>query len=699
MNLRRMFSPKSVAIVGVSQNEKKVGYLVAKNMLEQGFAGDLYFIHPTATELLGKKVYPDLRSIGAPVDVVVLAIPAQIAVSYLDQIAEIGCQNVVIFAAGFGETHSPESAILENELHVKIQALGITVLGPNCIGFINTKWGVNATFFAAKAPRGGIGIISQSGALGSALLDYVVTKTHLGISTFLSLGNKAMINESDCLTHLSEDPETKVIGIYLEDVKEGKRFRAILQDVARKKPIIMLKSGRTKEGSQAAMSHTGSMVGDDGVFDSVIKETGAVRADSYAEFEMLLKLYSLQAVPVNRRILVLSNAGGMGVLLADELVAQGLELVTMSEETTAKLATAFDDTKKITVHNPIDLLGDASAYDYEKAINLTMQEQNIGGVIVLLTPQANTEILETAQVLEKIYNTSAYKPLYPVFMGKESVKEAHSYFEKAGMASFRYFAHLPKVLAKMCDAQEVRSSPSLSTCPPSLAVSLSTNQTHIRQTLITGSQKQVFLNQPDSLHVLKQSGIVIAPVYHAVSERDLKQVISQEGYPLVAKLASDKITHKTEVSGVITGITVWEELSNAFKTLTSLTDKRSGCFLQKQYKGHELIIGAKRDLTFGSVVMVGLGGIYAELLKETKSFVFPFSFPYFEHALHQSKLHTLTSSFRSMPPLELNSLYAIAMRIGLIMDRFPEVSEIDINPLIISTEGPIAVDTRVICRH
>jgi len=695
MLLNRFFNPRSIAIVGVSENPKKVGHLVAKNMIDQGYDKKLYFVHPSGATILGIQTYKDLNDIGTSIDLVVLAVPAKVAVSTLDSIHKVGCTNVVMFAAGFRETKTKEGDELEKQLLEKAKQYNISLLGPNCIGCINTNNGLNATFFNTIPDRGNISIISQSGALGSAMLDYYAVKTHLGISHFVSLGNKSVINESDCLSYLVTDKTTNAIGMYLEDVKDGEIFIETLSEVTKTKPVVILKSGRTSEGSNAAMSHTGSMVGDDEVFSAAIRKAGAIRADSFAEFQMLLTLFSLDAVPTNRNLLVLSNAGGMGVLLADEIVKQKLQLVTVSESTSEELKHAFEDTKKITIHNPIDLLGDASAFDYKKAIDLTMKEKDIGGVIVLLTPQANTEIIETAHVLQKIYRLLKFKPVYPIFMGKKSVSEAHTFFEKEGIASFRYFAALPQALSKMIDAQEVKAQKISEKSISDFSIALSTHKYDI-EAVLSENEMKPFLNQYDSLKLLEWAGIPTGKIFHATSISNLQTIVEQEGFPLVAKIASDKITHKTEIKGVITGITVMEELENAFHSLESVSEKGSGCYVQKEYAGHELIVGAKKDATFGTVVLVGIGGVYAELLHEIMQFVYPFTYSQFIHGVKNSKLNALTKDFRGSPPLNICKLYEIALSVGSLFDRHKQIAEIDINPLIVSGDVLTAVDGRVI---
>ena len=691
MSINRLLNPRSVAIVGVSKNPHKVGHLVARNMLNQGFQGKLCFINPKGESVLGCKSFSSLAETGIKFDLVVLCIPAEKAVSYLDLIIENGCTNVVLFAAGFGEVATEKGNDLERDLKQKIKDNGINLLGPNCIGFINTNLSVNATFFQDVAPSGKISIISQSGALGTAFLDYVVANSKIGISHVISLGNKTFINESDCLEYLKDDPRTKVIGMYLEDVKDGDRFLDILNEVTKIKPVIILKSGRTSAGTQAALSHTGSIASDDDVFSSAVCKVGGIRAETYAEFEMLLKLYNFSAIPTNKRILVLSNAGGMGVLLTDELVASGLELVTVDAEVAQSLNKAFEASKKISVHNPIDLLGDASAFDYQKAIELTMKEKEIGGIIVLLTPQANTQIMETAKVLQGIHSKFNFKPLYPIFMGKDSVSQAHDFFEDNGLASFRYSSELPRALCKIIESENTRKINTRLYPDTILDSMLEARALDARAVFAEYDARALFLNQYDSLTLMSYAGLKVALPYLASSENDLYLISKKEGYPLVLKTASTEVTHKTEIKGVITGITLYEELKKSFEKLGS-----DPCYVQQQCEGHELFVGAKRDNVFGVIVLVGIGGIYAELFKDIAQLVFPFTFSEFISSTESTKLKKLYSSFRNMPSISQRELYEACYKVGSLLSSIKNIKEIDINPLIATKNGLIAVDARVI---
>lgn len=694
MDLKTYFNPSSIAIVGVSENPKKVGYLVAKNCIDQGYKGELYFVNPKFDSLLGKKVYKSVSEIGKSVDLVVLAVPADVALGMLGELGDMGVKNVLLYAAGFRET-SPEGAQKEVRLIELCKKQAITLLGPNCLGFVNTVTGANLTFLKYPAPRGNIGLISQSGALGSLMVDYLVDHKNFGFSYFVSLGNKTIVDESDALTFLGSDPDTKVIAMYLEDVKNGERFKKILKEVAMKKPVVILKSGATEEGSKAAVSHTGSMMGNDAVYSAVFSQCGAIRADKIYEFMSLLKLFSYDRVPTSKDILILSNAGGIGVLLTDELVRNKLSLVTVTEAAKQEIIQSMGGAK-ISFHNPIDLLGDASAFHYQAAIASTLKERNIGAVIILLTPQANTEIPETTKVIEEAQERFV-KPMYPVFMGERSVGDSHFQFEEKKIASFSSYDFLPAAIAKIlkyrawleAKQKEKEEGALLQETIQKLILEPGIDE------IFAKWQGQPFLDLDASMQVLKLAGVKRTRLRLAKSLDEAKQIVNEIGYPLVAKIASEKITHKTEVKGIITNVENEQDLQRAWEKLIKIGDI-GGVFLQKMLSGYELIIGAKQDRIFGVSLLVGLGGVYAELLKETAHFMYPVSEDEFTAGIQQTKLYAFVKGYRNLEKLELGKLYNIVNRVGYLLVRYPQISSIDINPLMITHEGAWAVDARII---
>lgn len=694
MDLQKFFNPESIAIVGVSHDKKKVGYLVASNMIEQGFEGKLFFVNPKGGKILRREVYEDIKQIKEQIDLVVLAIPAVPALKYLDTLKKLNITNVVLFAAGFKE-NGGEGLDREKELIDKCTEYGITLLGPNCIGYINTATGINSTFLKHISPTGNIGFVSQSGALGSVLVDELVARHNLGLSYFISMGNKSVLDESDILDFLAHDDRTHVIAMYIEGVNDGEKFKQTLTRVTKIKPVIILKSGTTEAGSKAAMSHTGGLAGDDTIFSAVFKQCGAIRARDYIEFTTLLELFSFDRVPMSDSVLVLSNAGGAGVLLADELVEENLSLVTVSTHTKNQLTKVFGDSKKITVHNPIDLLGDASAFDYEKAIAETIQEREIGSVVILLTPQANTEIWDTAKIIIKAQQ-GFDKPIYPVFMGKDSVQVAHDLFEKCRVASFRYFDYLVHAIGKAVRyKQYLTSHAGHVETYPDLLIDEKNKKTIGK--IISGAKDKEFLNLFDSLTVLEKIGVPVSPLYRVYTEQELRIAAKEHGFPLTMKIASDDVTHKTEVRGVVPNIPTLSQLVKEYQSMTrNPAAKTRGVFVQPQAHGYEVFIGAKRDATFGVVLIFGLGGIYAELFKDVATRVYPFSQREFIRMAKETKMFKLLSGFRGSPPIDLGLLYDVMYRICYLMVEFPMIKELDVNPLFVSANGVSVVDARII---
>jgi len=704
MELQSFFNPTSVAVVGVSQDVKKVGYLVAKSLLDQGYKGEIFFINPKFTELLGKQVIPSLKAIGKPVDLVVLAVPGDVALKMFDEIKEIGSRNIVLFAAGFKET-SEQGALKEEILMQKIKKYELTLLGPNCIGFVSTKSGTNVTFLKYPAPVGNIGCISQSGALGSLMVDYMVNHKNFGFSYFISLGNKTAFDECDALEFLAEEENTKVIAMYLEDVKNGKRFIETLKKVTLKKPVVILKSGTTEEGSKAAVSHTGSMMGNDSVYNAVFEQCGAIRAGQLFEFMTLLKLYTYDRVPLSKDILILSNAGGVGVLMTDELIKRNMSLVTITEDVKQGIIKSMG-LGRVSFHNPIDLLGDASAFHYKSAIRATIKEKKTGAVIILLTPQANTEIVETASVIAEAQDWFD-TPIYPVFMGEASVGNSHTFFEEKKIASFSSYDFLPIAIAKIIKykdwvdeqnhSDELDRHPELVSGSNQILNQVQNDRGAIQHDKIIFPKDKELLNLQESMGLLKSLEIPTIDLYLISNKDELLTKAKEIRYPLVAKIASDRITHKTDVKGIVIGIKNDEELLLAWKELTSITGDEK-IFIQHQVKGHELIVGVKRDGIFGPVVLVGMGGIYAELFQEVARFVYPFTERAFKRALDATKLKKIMNGFRGSKPVDADKLYTIASRIGQFFYEHSEIVELDINPLMIVDGEPVAIDGRVVLK-
>ncbi len=685
MGMEKLFNPESIAIVGASHKPEKIGYLVAKNMKEQGFSGKVFYINNHYKgKILGHPVYSSFTEIREDIDLVLFAIPAEFIAGYFASMKKKNINYAVVLSAGFRES-GKKGMVDEQNLLVEAQKNNIIFLGPNCLGFVNTTKKINLTFLKNSSPVGNIGFVSQSGALGSMMVDHYRAHHNLGFSYFVSLGNKSMVDESGVLEFLAGDEKTQVIGLYLEDVRNGEKFKKTLKNITRKKPVVVLKAGKTKEAAKAAISHTGSMVGDDEVFDGLCRQYGVIRADNMTEFLTILKILSFDQLPKSKNILCLSNAGGLAVLLTDELVKNDLILETISETMEKKLKKT-SLAPKMNIHNPIDLLGDASAFDYQQVIEVTTREKDVGAVIILLTPQANTEIKKTTSVIiaaQKKIN----KPIYSLFMGEESIEGSHLAFEKAHIASFYKYDYLPSSLKKILFWQEYKQE------KPQ-------DESFILEKLDYEAKKKEgkIMKKYDlsaSLDLMKELGIPVVENFLVKSQEELKKIKTKINYPCVAKVVSEKITHKTDVGGVLINIDSYEELAKDVKKMLLLAPAAS-VMIQPMVTGYELIVGAKRDFVFGVVLSAGLGGIYAELLKNISYRIFPFNYAEFKKMISETAAGKLITGFRGQKAVNDKLIYEIMIKIGYLMTDNLEIKELEINPLIISSKQIFAVDARVI---
>lgn len=677
------FSPKSIAIVGASKSPFKLGNLVVKNLLNQGFKGEIFLVNKKGGDILGRKVYENLSQIKKQIDLVVLAIPADGVIEILDEIGKLGIKNLLIFAAGFKEV-GEEGLKKEKLLIEKSNQYGFNILGPNCVGFVNTRENINLTFLRGKVKKGNIGIISQSGALGSFLVDYFNQKENLGFSYFFSVGNKTKINEIDLLNFLAEDKNTKVIGCYFESVENGKKFKEEIKKITKKKPVVILKSGKSKQGAKAALSHTGSIVGDDDIYEAVFSQTGVIRAENLEEFLLILKIFSFEKVPLGDKLLILTNAGGVGVLMVDEVVKNNLKTILISEQVKEEIIKKLPNASRISIHNPIDLLGDAKSIDFQTVLGEALKDINFDIIVVLLTPQANTEIERTAEV---IVNTQLKTkiPIYPVFLGGKSVQSSLDYFDKNKVVGLDSFYFLTTVIKKIVNYQNWLKREKANV----LNLDIS-NDEKKKIDLILKSTQEITLNVSKTFNILKILKLPIVNFIEVKNLSDLKK--ANLNYPLVAKINSDKISHKTDVGGVVLNINNYQDLEKAYLNLSKIDNN---LLIQSIIKGDEFIFGTKKDNVFGTVVIFGLGGVYTEVFKEVIKLVYPFSFDDFINQLENKRFYKLLKGVRGKKEIDLHKIYDLLFKLGYLTESF-QISEIDLNPVIIKDGELNIVDGRII---
>ncbi|GIW62303.1 MAG: hypothetical protein KatS3mg090_0129 [Patescibacteria group bacterium] len=676
--MHKFFSPKSIAVIGASYDSKKVGHIVVSNLLKQGYGGRLFLVNPKGGRLFDHKVYKSFSEIKHSVDLVVFAVSSDLVIKLLPEIVRSGVKNFVIYAAGFKEVGDLQKEQVIKDLSEKNSLL---ILGPNCIGFVNTVDKINLTFLKGRVKSGNIGMVSQSGAIGSWLVDYFADHYNLGFSYFISVGNQTVIDTAKSLRFLADDIKTKVIACYLEGVVDGGEFRSALSYAVTKKPVIILKSGKTEKGAEAVSSHTGSLVGSDSVFQALFDQLGVIRAESLSEFLFLLKLFSYERQPKSENLMVITNGGGVGVLLTDDLISEGVNLVYLSKETVHKLKTGFN-LKRVSIHNPLDILGTANADDFKLAIESGLLDSSVGAVVVLLTPQANTEIVQTARVVVKQQKKSNV-PILPIFLGGKSVDKSLDLFEKHKIVGLSDFSCLPSSLKKVFNWQRC----------------LKKDYSLLLKNLIqTESYKTIKIDFKQDNCLSKALGFLLKnnfPVldFAVVSnEKQLVSAMKKLSAPYVIKADLESSLHKTDKQAVRVAVDS-KDLVEAFYDLKNKGFER--LVLQSFCKGAEFFIGLKQDPNFGVVLALGLGGVYVETLKSFISLVHPFDFFDFKRALKSAEFYNILSGQRGLVKTDLFSLYNLISRITkLVVDN--NVKELDLNPVIFQKDKFFIADARFV---
>ncbi len=707
-DLHGLFSPKSVAIIGASASPEKVGAIALKNIIESGFTGNIYPVNPKDGEINGLKCYSDINSLPEVPELAVIAIPSAIVLDVLNSVGEKGIKNAVIFTAGFKEAGS-DGEILEKRLIEIANKYQINILGPNCLGFANNRRPINVTFGQVVKEVGNLRIASQSGALAASLFDWCQT-TKLGFSEFITMGNKAVVNENDILTYWSTDGYTsenddglsKVypIGLYLESISNGTEFVKIASEISKTTPIFMLKPGKSKAAASAMHSHTGSIAGEDSVLDVALKQAGIIRCNELGEFFDLARALAWENAPKGPRIAVVSNAGGPAVLSTDTIQNVGLELASFSPETQQKLALSLP--KMASYLNPVDVLGDALADRFGQALDAVLQEPLVDAALVILTPQLMTQIEKTAEIIGNLSKKYS-QPVMCSFIGGTSTAIGEKVLNQAKIPSFPFPEMAINTLAKMWQWQKwVQEQERVGEEKP---VSLDQNLDTVKN-IVTSAKSSLRKNLDnfEANEIISAAGIQTPPTLSVTDPDQAENFANGVGWPIVLKVSSPALLHKADVGGVITHIHGKDELNVAWNTLNqkiSVLDEESkkGLRIQAQKEvasGVEVIVGVKRDPNFGPVLLFGAGGKFAELLLDKNLHLLPMG----EHTARQliegSKVNTLLKGFRGDPAYNIDPLIHTIIRLGKLVESAPDISEIEINPLIITHEGVWAVDSKVV---
>lgn len=661
MSLQSFFNPKAVALVGASNNHAKIGRQILDNMLSGGFKGKIFPINLKEKKIAGLLAYSDLSQISKEQRrdlLVIIAIPADFVLAEILKCVALDLKNIIIISSGFKES-GDKGAKLEKDIISLALKHNLNILGPNCLGLINAYHHLNAAFAVSEVRAGRIALLSQSGAIGSAALDWVREKG-IGLSYFISLGNKAVLSENEIITYLAKDKQTDVIVIYLESIKDGKKLMNLVSKLSPIKPVLILKAGQSSVGEKLALSHTGSLTGSSEVIKTGLQRAGAVFLDSLEELFLSLILFKKEYFKnkANSDLYLLTNAGGLAVLTADELSRQGM-----------KLGGSFD------------LLGDADSKKYEQKLAEVLNDRKINNILVILTPQTATEPKETAEVIMKYAKKYPQKLLMASFVGGESVLEAVTILKKAGVPVFDF--------------------PEEAVCSLKKLINYKSNLSALRpyKLLIENKNKKVILKDDylSSLSLLKKYGIKTVPTFKYSEEK-----IKSYKYPLVLKAVGPDFLHKTDKQAVIVNISSPADLKFSVKRLIvnqrrAFLNKDNYLIVQEMAQDfQEIIVGFKRDVSFGAVMMIGWGGIYAEVFKEVRLAISDLTLKESKDIIKKLKIYPILNGARNRQKYDLSNLAMALCNLAKLANEHPEIKEADINPLFVFKQGVMAADVRII---
>jgi len=719
-DLATFFYPKSVAIIGASRSSEKLGAIILKNIKESGFTGSIFPVNPNAKEIEGLKVYADLPSIPEVPELIIVAIPACQVVEVLKQAGEKGSKNVVVLSAGFKEV-GEEGVKLEKQLVEVAKKNEINLLGPNCLGFINNYHPINATFGEPVKIAGNLRFITQSGAIAAGLFDWC-NATGLGLSEFVTLGNKAGLNENDILEYFhSQDQNTLTshngeglsslspIGLYLESITDGAGFLEITKKITKTNPIFIIKPGKTEAAAKAMQSHTGAIAGADNVLDAVLKQAGVVRCPTLEDFFDLSRAFAWEDLPEGPKVAVVSNAGGPAVISADAVINQGLELAEFDEVTKKKLEEALP--RSASIVNPVDVLGDALADRFAQALEAVLQTDTVQALIVILTPQIMTQITQTAETIGNL-SKKYKKPILCSFIGGKLISDGEKVLNDFKIPSFRYPERAISALGSMWkfkkwQMENVAEVAGVDT-DADQTVKVESENDSVKQIIQEATNKKYkTLDNISADKILSSVGINTPPTKIAANLEKAKDFAQENGWPVVLKLSSPGLLHKKEVGGVIVDIInekqlndAWHKLERKIEQLDKNIKEHLTFQIQKDIsEGIEVIVGFKHDSTFGPVLLFGAGGSYAELIADRNLHLLPITKKEVKKLVEKSKIYKLLKGSKEETSYALDKLYDLILRVAKLEVMIPEATDVEINPVIVTLNDVWAVDGKIIMRE
>ncbi len=695
-----IFAPKCVAVIGATERHRSVGRTVLTNLMNGGLAGKIYPVNPIQQFILGVKAYPNVGALPEVPDLAVIITPPKSVLGIIKECAAAGIRGVIIISAGFKETGA-EGAALEQEILAEARRGGIRIVGPNCLGVMVPAMKLNATFAADMARPGSVAFISQSGALCTAVLDWSL-RENVGFSAFVSLGSMLDVGWGDLIYHLGADPNTRSIVIYMETIGDARAFLSAAREVALTKPIIVIKPGRTEAAAKAAASHTGSLTGSDEVLQAAFQRVGVLRVDTISELFDMAEVLAKQPRPHGPRLTIVTNAGGPAVLATDMLIGSGAQLADLTPETMTSLNQILPPTWSH--NNPVDIIGDAGPELYAKAVDIVAKDPNTDGLLVILTPQAMTDPTATAEELKPFANIAG-KPVIASWMGAGQVEAGEKILNDANIPTFKYPDRAAKAFYYMW-----RYSENLRSLYETPAAAADNGQGYIDRAQAEKIISEVrlagrtILTEVESKSLLAAYGLPVVETHIARTEMDAVKEAARLGFPVVLKLHSETITHKTDVGGVQLNLRTASAVRRAWKSIQTAVTKKAGAeyFLgvtvQPMIKldGYELIVGSSVDLQFGPVLLFGTGGQLVEVFKDRALGLPPLNATLARRLMERTKIFTALKGVRGRKSANLAALEQLLVRFSQLVVEQPWIAEVDINPLLVTPERIYALDGRVV---
>ncbi len=693
-NLSLFFAPRGVALIGASASPNKLSHGILRNMLQYGYQGKIYPVNPRADEILGLPCYADISQVPDPVDLAVIVVPAPATPEIIQACGRRGVRTAVIISGGFKEV-GKEGAGLERECVNIASEYGMRLIGPNCVGTMDLNTGLNTTFIQGIPRQGRIAFVSQSGAVAGGVVDYIRNKG-VGFSHFASLGNEADVSETDMIEYLGEDPNVGVIACYVEGIKDGRRFMEISRRVTRRKPVVVLKAGRTQAGARAVSSHTGSLAGSHASYDAAFRQSGVIEAATTEELFDISMALDYQPLPKGKHVAILTNAGGPAALASDSLASAGMTLADLSEETQAGLRAFLNPAAQVS--NPIDMLGGAEPPEYARALEATLADPGVDAALAILVPQALVNPAEVARAIGEVAQTSD-KTVIACFMGEASVVEARRLLHEFQVPMYVFPEAVGSVLAAMRRyAVWLASAPE----PPLHLEGLDPAAAKEALEQVGGEKN---LSEAYSRPLLAAYGVPLVPGGAAHSATEAVEIARRVGFPVVLKIVSPDILHKSDAGGIVLNLQDEESVQAAYTAMMDRIGRShpharlEGALVEAMLpQGTEVIVGMRRDPFFGPLLMFGLGGIYVELFGDVSFRVAPLSRAGALEMIHQTNAGRLLTGFRGQPKADLDAVVDVILRLGRLALDFPQVEEMEVNPLLVMPEGEgvVALDARVI---